>query len=199
MRNPHSDQPDHPNRTRDQRFARPRRRPDFDNFDGFGAERGFGGRGPGGRGRGRARRGDVRAAVLALLAEKPMHGYEMIQVLAERTGGVWKPSPGSIYPSLQLLEDEGLVQVDESSGKRLFTLTDAGRTHLAEHPRERTPWEEATAGIDPADAHLRELVGQIMVATRQVGEAGTAEHKAKADALLTATRRSLYAILAEPE
>jgi len=127
-----------------------------------------------------------------------MHGYEMIQVLAERTGGVWKPSPGSIYPSLQLLEDEGFVEVDESSGKRLFTLTTAGREELANNPRERSPWEEVTAGIDPADAQLRELVGQIMVATRQVGEAGTAEHKAKANELLTTTRRSLYAILAEP-
>jgi DNA-binding PadR family transcriptional regulator len=128
-----------------------------------------------------------------------MHGYEMIQVLAERTGGAWKPSPGSIYPSLQLLEDEGFVQVDEASGKRLFTLTDAGRKELADNPRERTPWEEVTAGFDPADTHLRDLVGQIIVATRQVGEAGSAEHKAKATELLTATRRSLYAILAEPE
>ena len=128
-----------------------------------------------------------------------MHGYEMIQVLAERTGGVWKPSPGSIYPSLQLLEDEGLVRVDEASGKRLFTLTDAGRQELADNPREQTPWDEVTAGIDPADVQLRELVGQIMIATRQVGEAGTADHKAKATALLTDTRRALYAILAEPE
>ena len=174
-----------PNFTRDQRFGFPRRRPDFDG--------GFGG-----RGRGRARRGDVRAAILALLAEKPMHGYEMIQVLAERTGGVWKPSPGSIYPSLQLLEDEGLVQVDESTGKRLFSLTDAGRGELANNPREQTPWDEVTAGIDPADVQLRELVGQIMVATRQVAEAGTAAHKAKAVEVLTTTRRSLYAILAEP-
>ena len=82
-----------------------------------------------GRGRGgaRAKRGDIRAAVLALLAEKPAHGYEMIKELEERTGGAWRPSPGSIYPTLQLLEDEGLIKGNESEGKRRFELTDEGR------------------------------------------------------------------------
>src|SRR5438067_13394684 len=80
----------------------------------------------GGPGR-RARRGDVRAAALALLSERPMHGYEMIQELEERTDGVWRPSPGAVYPALQLLEDQGLVTADAGAGKRLFSLTDAGR------------------------------------------------------------------------
>src|SRR4249919_1877467 len=79
-----------------------------------------------GRGGPRARRGDIRAAVLALLAERPMHGYEMIKELEERTKGAWVPSAGSIYPTLQLLEDEGLVAGEESDGKRRFTLTEAG-------------------------------------------------------------------------
>src|SRR6478735_6661636 len=87
-----------------------------------------------GRGRGgpRARRGDVRAAVLALLDERPMHGYEMIKELEERTQGAWVPSPGSIYPTLQLLEDEGLIRGEESDGKRRFALTDAGKSAQAE-------------------------------------------------------------------
>src|SRR5512146_541265 len=79
----------------------------------------------GGPGR-RARRGDVRAAALALLRERPMHGYEMIQELEERTDGVWRPSPGAVYPALQLLEDQGLVTADAEAGKRLFSLTDTG-------------------------------------------------------------------------
>src|SRR5258707_548942 len=93
----------------------------------------WGGSGPwgppfGGRGGGpRVRRGNVRAAILALLAERPMHGYEMIQELEARTNGLWRPSAGSIYPTLQLLEDEGLVTGEESEGKRRFTLTDGGR------------------------------------------------------------------------
>src|SRR5512138_1738522 len=83
--------------------------------------------GPGrgrGRGRGRRGRGDVRAALLALLAERPMHGYEMIQELDARTGGIWRPSPGSVYPTLALLEDEGLVTSDTSEGRKRFSLTD---------------------------------------------------------------------------
>lgn len=164
---------------------------------GFG---GPGGRGPGGgRGRGRARRGDVRAAILALLTERPMHGYEMIQVLDERTSGAWKPSPGSVYPALQLLEDEGFIVADGTTGKRLFALTDTGRAELASHPRERTPWDEVTDGINPEVLQLRELVGQIMVASRQVVEAGSDAHRAKAVELLTETRRGLYAILAASE
>ncbi|WP_243274776.1 PadR family transcriptional regulator, partial [Streptomyces albus] len=84
----------------------------------------FGGRGRGGP-RGRARRGDVRASILALLKERPMHGYEMIQEIAERSGGAWKPSPGSVYPTLQLLEDEGLIASESEGGKKHFSLTEA--------------------------------------------------------------------------
>src|SRR5581483_866443 len=101
------------------------------------------GRGWGGPGR-RARRGDVRAAVLALLAERPMHGYEMIQELEERTGGLWRPSPGAVYPALQLLEDQGLVRADTESDKRRFELTDAGREEAAK-AGDRKPWDDLTA------------------------------------------------------
>ena len=106
---------------------------------------GFGGRG---RGRGRRGRGDVRAAILALLAERPMHGYEMIQELEARTGGVWRPSPGSVYPTLQLLEDEDLIAGEEGEGRRRFALTDAGRAE-AERQDQQAPWEQAVAGVTP--------------------------------------------------
>ncbi len=167
---------------------------------GFGMGPGFGGgRGPmgrGGRGRGRARRGDVRAAVLALLAERPMHGYEMIQELGERTGGVWTPSPGSVYPTLTLLEEEGLVTAEEVEGKRRFTLTDAGRSEF-ESREGAPPWE--TLGADPEVFALREVLGSTMAAVQQVFRAGTPAQQAKAVDLLTETRRKLYEILAADE
>src|ERR1700712_4417473 len=91
----------------------------------------------GGRGRGRAPRGDVRAAVLQLLAEEPMHGYQLMQAIAERSGGRWTPSPGAIYPTINQLEDEGLVLVTADAGRKLVTLTDVGRAHIDAH-RETT-------------------------------------------------------------
>jgi DNA-binding PadR family transcriptional regulator len=104
-----------------------------------------------GRGRGgpRARRGDVKAAVLALLAERPMHGYEMIKELEERTGGAWTPSPGSIYPTLQMLEEADLIRGEETGGKRRFTLTEAGRAEQETRSDETTPWEAVRADADP--------------------------------------------------
>src|ERR1700743_1131146 len=121
------------------------------NREEFARSRGFG-YGRGGRGGPRARRGDVRAAVLALLAERPMHGYEMIKEIEERSEGAWTPSAGSIYPMVQLLEDEGLIRGEESDGKRRFTLTDAGRTEQEEKAGEVTPWDAVRAG--PPTAHL---------------------------------------------
>jgi DNA-binding PadR family transcriptional regulator len=161
---------------------------------------GFGFGGPrrgrrGGPGR-RARRGDVRAAALALLIERPMHGYEMIQELEERTDGVWRPSPGAVYPALQLLEDQGLVTADAEAGKRLFSLTDAGREEAAK-AGDRKPWDDVTEGIDPAQFKLRDSLGPIAVAARQVAIAGTPAQQAAATALLAETGRKLYAILAE--
>jgi len=157
-----------------------------------GSGRGRSGRGPGRR----ARRGDVRAALLALLTERPMHGYEMIQELEERTGGVWRPSPGAVYPALQLLDDQGLVTADETEGKRRYRLTEAGRARAAEH-EGRAPWDAVTRGIDPVQVRLRDAVAQIGVATRQVAEAGTEAQQAAAAEILAQTRRRLYALLAE--
>jgi len=157
--------------------------------------------GPGRRGRRggpgrRARRGDVRAAALALLSERPMHGYEMIQELEERTDGVWRPSPGAVYPALQLLEDQGLVTADAEAGKRLYSLTDTGRDE-ATKLGDRKPWDDVTAGIDPTQFRLRDALGPIAVAARQVAIDGTPAQQAAAADILLETRRKLYALLAE--
>ena len=125
-----------------------------------------------------------------------MHGYEMIQELEERTDGVWRPSPGAVYPALQLLEDQGLVTADAEAGKRLYSLTDAGREEAAKLG-DRKPWEEVTAGIDPSQFRLRDALGPIAVAARQVAMAGTPAQQAAATEILAETRRKLYSILAE--
>lgn len=176
----------------------------------FGAHWGvFGGQmfgppwGPGGpRGwRGpKARRGDVRAAILAVLAEQPMNGYQIIQEIAERSGGMWKPSPGSIYPTLQQLEDEGLVTADAEVGRRTFTLTDAGREYVAEHAEEvSAPWEAMTASAEDDENGLKPLLGQVAAAMWQIIAAGTPDQQAQAREALITLRRTLYAILADDE
>lgn len=143
----------------------------------------------------RARRGDVRGAILALLGERPMHGYEMIQQLEERTGGRWRPSAGSIYPTLQLLEDEGLVTAEELDGRRVFSLTDDGNKAVEERGAEKAPWE--TGEESSPLGSLRTVAFQVGAATRQVGHAGSEEQVSRAVEVLTDTRRRLYAILAE--
>ena len=162
----------------------------------FARSRGFG-PGRGGRGGPRARRGDVRAAVLALLAERPMHGYEMIKEIEERTGGAWTPSAGSIYPTLQMLEDEGLIRGEESEGKRRFSLTDDGRALYEEKAGEVTPWDAVTAGAAPEQIALRTSVGKLHHAVGQVFHAADAEQQKRVHELLDETRRKIYGILAE--
>ena len=156
---------------------------------------GFGpGFGPGGFGPGRrANRGDVRAAILALLAEEPMHGYQIISVLDERTDGAWKPSPGSVYPTLQMLEDEGLVRAEASGGKNVFHLTDAGRE--AAEAGESAPWE-AVAG-DAAAVDFRRTISQLVMAFKQVAQTGTPDQVQRAGVVLNDARKALYGILAE--
>ena len=162
-------------------------------FGGWGP--GFGPRGRGARGGRRTKRGNVRAAILALLAERPMHGYEMIQELESRTGGLWRPSPGSVYPTLQLLEDEGLISGADTSGKRLFALTDEGR---AEAEGQRTPpWAEITEDAGEAATQFHPAMGQLMMAIRQVMHAGTEEQRERALDVINDARRRLYGILAD--
>ncbi len=151
-----------------------------------------------GRGR-RAGRGDIRAAILALLAEQGMHGYQIIRELSERTGGAWNPSPGSVYPTLQQLEDEELVREQKSdTGRRVYELTDAGRERAAELPSP-PPWEQAAAEAHDEHGDLRSLVFQVIGAVRQVAAAGTPAQLEKAQEVLRGTRRGLYQILAEED
>src|SRR5882757_3064856 len=158
----------------------------------------WGGRGGRGGGRGRARRGDVRASILALLKDRPMHGYEMIQEIAERSGGAWKPSPGSVYPTLQLLEDEGLITSASDGGKRLFTLTETGRTEAEAGPD--APWEDAGRGLDwDALNEIRKAGGGLIEAFRQVWATGTPDQREKALVVVNDARKKLYLILAEAE
>lgn len=151
--------------------------------------RGRGHHGPGGR---RAGRGDVRAAVLLLLAEEPMHGYQLIQAISERTGGRWQPSPGAIYPTLSQLEDEGLVTIELRGGRKLASLTEEGRA--AAEAETGDPFGDFNS--DHRGPDLRGLLHGLAAATRQVGMAGNPEQVAAAADLLAATRRSLYLILA---
>ena len=149
-----------------------------------------------GRGRGRAHRGDVRAAVLQLLAEEPMHGYQLMQAIAERSGGRWTPSPGAIYPTINQLEDEGLVVVTADAGRKLATLTDAGRAHIAAHSETAS---DPFAGFDPGapGGDLRGLLEQLRSATRQVGRNGTDVQRTAAAAILAEARRAMYLLLAD--
>jgi DNA-binding PadR family transcriptional regulator len=151
----------------------------------------------GGRRGGRGRRGDVRIAILALLEERPMHGYEMMQELSDRTQGLWRPSPGSLYPALQLLEDQGLVRSESADGRRQFTLTDEGRAELKTRPKASAPWETMVHQADQGDMALRSALHHVAVAVHQVAEAGTDEQKARADTLLKELRRQMYLLLAE--
>ena len=159
--------------------------------------------GPHGRGRGpwsRARRGNVRAAILSVLAEEPMHGYQIMQRLEERSGGMWRPSPGSVYPTLQLLEDQGFVKGEEVEGRRVFSLTEAG-TAEAEASKERhgVPWESPEHGDEGPHFKLRKAVFQIAAAAKQVGTTGSSEQAEKALEILADARRRIYELLAAGE
>jgi DNA-binding PadR family transcriptional regulator len=160
----------------------------------------FGGM-PGGPGFGRRRRasrGDVRTAALLLLAEEPRNGYQIMQELEERSEGLWRPSPGSVYPALQQLEDEGLIRSDEAEGRRLYHLTDAGRAYLAERPDEQpAPWETFTDTLSDQRAQTAALMRDVAMAFAQVMRAGSEAQVAEAARVLADSRRALYRILAD--
>jgi DNA-binding PadR family transcriptional regulator len=160
----------------------------------------FGGPGWGPRrhGRGRARRGDVRLALLRLLAEEPANGYQLMQAIEERSQGTWRPSPGSVYPTLAQLEDEGLIRSAEADGARRFEITDSGRAHLETRAGEPAPWEPpAEEAADNPLTELAPLVIQIGKATFQVASVGDREQRDQAQEVLSETKRALYRILAE--
>ena len=157
-------------------------------------------RGYGSHGRVRRPRGDVRAAILVLLDEEPRNGYGIMQEIEQRSSGAWRPSPGSVYPVLSQLEDEGLVEADESGERKVVRLTDAGTAYVEEN-RDRlgTPWEAAAGEVTEDLIELRRLVWQIGAAVREVAGSGTAEQHKQARDLLADTRRTLYRILAGDE
>jgi DNA-binding PadR family transcriptional regulator len=161
------------------------------------------GRGPGGgggfrRGDRRRQRGDIRTALLALLADEPGHGYDLITRLDERSDGSWRPSPGSIYPTLQLLEDEGLARSVERDGKRVYELTDEGRAEAARRVESAggPPWERARRG-GAGVGELRDAVGQLGFAARQVSMGGRPEQVERATAIVNEARKQIYQLLAE--
>ena len=162
--------------------------------------RGRGGRGgPGRYGRGRAQRGDVRTAILLVLADQPMHGYQIMQAMGDRTGGAWRPSPGAVYPTIAQLEDEGLVTTQEEGGRRLVTLTPEGRAYLEERSaRLGDPFADFAGRASWPD--LREGMQELQAAARQIVTSGSTAQINAAAQVLAQARRSLYLILAgEPE
>jgi DNA-binding PadR family transcriptional regulator len=167
---------------------------------------GFGGPGSGGpwRGGGRkARRGDIRTAALLLLAEEPRNGYEIMREVQERSEGVWSPSPGSVYPALQQLEDEGLIRSEEVDGRKLFRLTDEGLAKVKERdPEQPAPWEQMSGEYGSKAHELGKIMREVAFAFMQVMRAGSEEQQEQARKVLVTARRELYRILAdgtEPE
>jgi len=144
-----------------------------------------------------ARRGDVQPAVVALLKEQSMHGYQIIQELGDRSGGSWNPSPGSIYPTLQVLEDQGMVTSERVGGKRVYSLTESGREYAESLP-EQAPWDDMSGDGDPT-RQLREVVQGLMMATWQVGRMGKPEQIDKTIAILSEARKRVYEQLAGEE
>ncbi len=168
------------------------------NFD-PGFDFGFGpAGGPRGRRRGRAGRGDVRAAIISLLSEEPRNGYQIIQEINERTGGLWRVSSGSVYPAISQLEDEGLIEPADGNGRRLFALTQAGREYSEQNAEQLARlWEVGTEDARLDDLlQYRELIGQLAAAARQVNDVGTQAQRDEAKQVLTRARQALYRLLA---
>ncbi|MBG0741023.1 PadR family transcriptional regulator [Paeniglutamicibacter antarcticus] len=144
----------------------------------------------------RAGRGEVRSAVLALLAERPMHGYQIIREIEERSGGSWKPSAGSVYPTLQLLADEGFISAEESNGRKVYSLTEAGREEVAGTDAS-APWESTGPASGTGFAALPKAGVELAQAAAQVGRTGTSKQVQEAVKVLDEARRRLYSILAQ--
>jgi DNA-binding PadR family transcriptional regulator len=155
--------------------------------------------GPRGGGR-KARRGDIRIAALLLLTEEPRNGYEIMQEVENRSEGVWRPSPGSVYPALAQLEDEGLIRAQEIDGRKVFAITDEGRALLAQRGADRpAPWEQASGGVGDEHAALGKLIREVAYAFAQLARTGSEAQLAAAREVLVQARRELYRILADGE
>ena len=159
---------------------------------------GFGMGGPGYGYQGRVRRGDIRPAVLRVLADEPMHGYQVIQEISRRSGGTWNPSAGSVYPTLQMLADEGLVVAKETGGKRVFSLTEAGKAAVADLADEPAPWDLAAASSDlSGHAALRQAGGRLAAAVLQIAKSGDKTQIMSTIEILDAARKQVYTLLAQ--
>jgi DNA-binding PadR family transcriptional regulator len=160
----------------------------------------FGGGGPPFGRRRRRPRGDVRAAMLLVLAEEPMSGYALMQEIESRSEGDWRPSPGSVYPALAQLEDEGLVRTEEEDGRKRYALTDEGKAYVEERRDDLgEPWADVRAEGDSGWRGLRDEFGQLAAAAYQVGTTGNAKQVEEAHKVLADARKSLYRLLAEDE
>jgi DNA-binding PadR family transcriptional regulator len=166
----------------------------------FGLAQGDRQRGP------RVRRGDVRAAILDVVrtaheTDEPVNGYQVIQQITERSNGGWRPSPGSVYPTISQLEDEGLVETDDTRGRRSLRLTTTGETYVAEHADELAavwvPFQQERTAEGDAFADIKPEIGQVMGAVWQVMTTGSDQQRAAAAEILADTRRRLYGLLAE--
>jgi DNA-binding PadR family transcriptional regulator len=165
-------------------------------FGGFPFGGGWGG-GPFGRGR-KARRGDIRTAALLLLAEEPRNGYQIMQEVEERSEGVWRPSPGSVYPALQQLEDEGLIRSEEIDGRKLYVITDEGRAQVESRgEQEPAPWEQMSGDVSDQAAELAKLIREVASAFAQVMRTGSEPQLRRAREVLVSARRDLYRILGD--
>jgi len=147
-------------------------------------------------GRAMVRRG-VRSAILAVLVDRPMHGYQVIQQLEHLSGGRWRPSAGSVYPTLQQLEDEGLVGSQELDGRRVYTLTKAGEDAAAKSPLRKHPWFDRGSDKRPTD--LRRLAVQVIGAAIQVSRVGSEQAQQQAREILVDARKRMYGLLAEDD
>jgi DNA-binding PadR family transcriptional regulator len=178
--------------------ARHRHRdPGFGPWAGFGGFPFGGGGGPFGRGR-KARRGDIRTAALLLLAEEPRNGYQIMQEVEERSDGVWRPSPGSVYPALQQLEDEGLIRSEEIDGRKLYAITAEGRAQVESRGEEDpAPWEQMSGDVSDQAAELARLIREVASAFAQVMRTGSEPQLRRAREVLVAARRDLYRILGD--
>ena len=145
----------------------------------------------------RMQKGDVRAAVLALLLEKPMHGYQIINEIGERSNGSWKPSPGSVYPTLQLLADEGLVAAEELAGRKTYSLTEEGRFVAEADAEKPAPWVASGTREGSRAGALPKAGIELAQAAAQVGRSGNPEQVQQAVEALEEARRKLYSILAQ--
>jgi DNA-binding PadR family transcriptional regulator len=145
-------------------------------------------------------RGDVRAALLLVLAEEPMSGYALMQEIESRSEGVWRPSPGSVYPTLAQLEDEGLVRTEDEGGRKRYVLTDEGRAYVDDHRGEMgEPWADPGDEVGEGWKGLRDQFGQLAAAAYQIGTSGTEAQIEEAHKVLADARRALYGILAGDE